>query len=211
MYLEGTIKDYVDAASAGTPTPGGGSVAALVGALGMSMASMAANFTLGRKKYRQVEPQVRACLEKITAARDELLRLMDEDTRAYALVSEAYRMPKDTPEQKQAAAEAVQRALVAAMDPPLRVVRACREALGAVAALADIANPNLISDVGVAAILGEAALRAAKLNVEINLRSLKDEGLVGEARREIEEAAREAADHARATLQKVARAIGGTP
>ncbi len=210
MYLDGTIENYVTAASAGTPTPGGGSVAALAGALGMTMASMAANFTVGKKRYKDVEPQVRTHLAEIAKARDELLGLMDEDTKAYAVVSEAYRMRKDTPEQKEAAAEAVQKALAVAMGPPLQTVRACRDALRVMTALVDIANRNLISDVGVAAILADAALRAAKLNVEINLRSLKNETLVAATRREIEEAARGAAEDSRATLEKVVRAIGGT-
>ena len=108
---------------------------------------------------------------------------MDEDTKAYASVSAAYAMPKETAEQAAARSAAIQKALVVAMDAPLRVVRTCREALTPVARLAEIANPNLISDVGVAAILAEAALRAAKLNVEINLQSLEDKALASATRR----------------------------
>ncbi len=210
MYLDGTVRNYLDAASAGTPTPGGGSVAALAGALGMTMACMAANFTIGKKKYKNVEAEVRSRLGVCLKTRDELVRLVDEDTRAYATVSKAYGMPKDTAEQKRAKEEAIQKALVVAMDPPLRMVRVCRDALRAVAGLVDIANRNLISDVGVAAILAEAGLRAAKLNVEINLKGLKDEALVSATRREIEQAAQEASADACATLEKVVRAIGGT-
>ena len=210
MYLYGTVRTYLEAASAGSPTPGGGSVAALAGALGMSMACMAANFTVGKKKFKDVEPEVKKHLEICLQARDELLRLMDEDTKAYATVSEAYGMAKDTEEQRAARTQAIQHALVVAMDAPLRTLRACREALRSVSKLADAANPNLISDVGVAAILADAALRAAKLNVEINLQSLKDEALVAATRREIEEAVREAGALVRGTLEKVVRAIGGT-
>ena len=210
MYIDGTIRKYLDDASAGTPTPGGGSIAAITGALGVSMACMAANFTVGKKKFKAVEPEVRTHLDSCLHARDELLRLMDEDTQAYATVSEAYRMPKDTPDQKAERAEAIQKALVIAMDAPLKAVRVCREALRAVASLVDVANPNLISDVGVAALLAEAALRAAKLNVEINLSSLKNQDLVSVTRAEIEQAAHEARNHARETLQKVVGAIGGT-
>ena len=210
MYIDGTIRAYVDDASAGVPTPGGGSVAALAGALGVSMGCMAANFTVGKKKFRDVEPKVREHLGVCLQARDDMLRLMDDDTKAYSSVSAAYSMPKDTPEQKAARAEAIQEALVLAMGAPLQVVRVCRDVLCAVAGLAEVANPNLISDVGVAALLAEAALRAAKLNVEINLKFLKDKELADGVRREIEEAARAGSENARAALEKVVPAIGGT-
>ena len=210
MYIDGTIRAYVDDATAGTPTPGGGSIAAIAGALGMSMACMAANFTVGKKKFKAVEPEVRRQLETCLKARDALLRLMDEDTRAYAAVSGAYGMPKDTPEQKTERTVAIQEGLVTAMGAPLAAVRVCRDALGAAAALVDIANPNLISDVGVAALLTEAALRAAKLNVEINLKFLKDEALVKSTRKEINEAMESARTDAGAVMAKVVENVGGT-
>jgi formiminotetrahydrofolate cyclodeaminase len=210
MYLYGTIRSYAEAASSGQPTPGGGSVAALAGALGMTMSCMAANFTVGKKKFKAVEPEVRQRLADCLRARDELLRLMDEDTQAYAAVSAAYAMPKETPALAAARTEMIQKALVAAMDAPLQVVRTCRSALEPIARLAEIANPNLISDVGVAAILAEAALRAAKLNVEINLQSLEDPALSSATRNEIVRAAEEARAITRKTMEKVVRAIGGT-
>jgi len=210
MYLYGTVRSYAEAASSGQPTPGGGSVAALAGALGMTMGCMAANFTVGKKKFKAVEPEVKELLAACLRARDDLLRLMDEDTKAYATVSMAYSLPKETPEQAAARTAMIQKALVVAMDSPLQVVRACRGALEPIARLAEIANPNLISDVGVAAILAEAALRAAKLNVEINLQSLEDQALSSVTRSEVVRAAAEAQTLARQTMEKVVRAIGGT-
>ena len=209
MYLSGTVRDYLEDASSGRPTPGGGSVAALAGALGAAMACMAANFTAGNKKFESVEPEARRRLEACLRARDELLRLMDEDTLGYAKVSAAYAMPREGALEKALRSEAIQAALLVAMDPPLKTVRLCRRMLQEVAGLVDIANPNLISDVGVAALLGEAALRAAKMNVEINLAALKDAALAGRARAEIEEAAREGAANARQVVEKVAAAISG--
>ncbi len=209
MYLYGAVRTYLEDASSDRPTPGGGSVAALAGALGTSMACMAANFTVGKKKFEAVEPEVRCHLEVCLRVRDELLRLMDEDTLGYAKVSAAYAMPKESAVEKVMRSEAIQKALLAAMDPPVQTVRLCRQLLQSVARLADIANPNLISDVGVAALLGEAALGAAKLNVEINLAAVKDAALVAQVRAEIEEAAREGAANARAVAEKVALVIGG--
>ena len=210
MYIDGSIREYIDDASSNKPAPGGGSVAALAGAAGLSMACMAANFTVGKKKYRDVERRVNEFLGKCAAERDELLGLMDADVQAYSKVSAAYGLPKGTPEEKKARTKAIQEALKVAMDAPLRAVRACREALRHVAELVDVANSNLISDVGVAAILTEAALRCAKINVEINLSFLKDEALVAATRQEIEDAAAEAGALARATVAKVAEAIGGS-
>jgi len=210
MYLYSTLRTYLEDASSAKPTPGGGSIAAAAGALGMSMACMAANFTVGKKKFKAVEGEVRKQLDACMKARDDLLRLMDEDTRAYAEVSAAYGMPKETPEEKTARTAAIQAALVVAMDAPLKAVRVCRDALRATAALVEIANPNLISDVGVAALLGEAALRAAKLNVEINLHGLKDKNLVEKTRAEIDEAAVEWKTHAAAVMTRVVKGVGGT-
>jgi formiminotetrahydrofolate cyclodeaminase len=210
MYLYGTIRSYAEAASSGQPTPGGGSVAALAGALGMTMGCMAANFTVGKKKFKTVEPEVRQLLTACLRARDDLLALMDEDTKAYAAVSAAYALPKETPEQAATRTGMIQKALVIAMDAPLQVIRVCRSAMDPLARLAEIGNPNLISDVGVATILAEAALRAAKLNVEINLQSLEDQALSSATRSEIERSAEEARAIARKTMEKVVRAIGGT-
>ena len=198
------------AGSAGEPTPGGGSIAACAGALGMSMACMAANFTVGRKKYEGVAAEVRTQLEVCMKARDELLGLIDEDVQAYGAVSAAYGMAKGTEEEKAARKAAIQAALATAMGAPLGVVRACRGALRAIAALADIANRNLISDVGVAALLAEAALRAGKLNVEINLKFLRDEALVAATRKEIAAAAAEARRLTAETMAKVVPEVGGT-
>jgi len=210
MYIDDSIRRYIDDASSDKPAPGGGSVAALAAAAGLSMACMAANFTVGRKKFKDVEQRVNELLGKCAADRDELLELMDADVQAYSQVSGAYALPREKPEDKALRDEAIQKALRIAMDVPLRSVRACRAALHNIAALADIANPNLISDVGVAAILTEAALRCAKLNVEINLGSLKDQELVARTRQEIDQAASEAREMSRRTVEKVAKAIGGT-
>ena len=206
--MQEPLERYLHDAASGEPTPGGGSVAALAGALACTMAQMAANFTTGKKKYQAVEAEVQERLAGLQAARDELGALMQRDTEAYGQVSAAYGLPKDTPEQKQARTAAIQDALVVAMAAPLDAVRACARALEATARLADVANPNLISDVGVAAVLGEAALRAARLNVDVNLAYLKDDGLVAATRQETGQLAAKAAELAKQTMTKVNQALG---
>ncbi len=203
MYRDGTIRKYFDDASAGIPAPGGGSVSALAGALATTMGSMAANFTVGRKKFAAVEPEAKAVLARLADLRERLLVLMDDDVAAYSVVSAAYGMPKETPGEKAARTARIQEALVVAMDAPLRTVRACAEVMRALGDLAPIANPNLLSDVGVAAVLAEAAVRGAKLNVDVNLASLADAGLVARTRAEAEGLAVEAARIMREVTESV--------
>ena len=177
-YITRPMREYIDEAGSNAPTPGGGSVSALAGALGTTMASMAGNFTVGKKKFAEVEEEAKGLLGKLDAERASLLAAMQSDTEAYAEVSAAYKMPKGSDEEKAARREGIQHALKVAMQPPLVAMRSCVEALRATRRMLEIANPNLITDVGVAAHLLEAAARGAYLNVAVNLNGLKDERLV---------------------------------
>lgn len=210
MYSEGPIRKYLDDAASGNPTPGGGSTSALAGALGATMACMAANFTVGKEKFRTVEDECRAILVRCEASYRKLLDLMEADTRAYATVSAAYAMPRDSAEQKTARTAAIQHALRVAMDVPLAALRTCSEVIDDLERLADIANPNLVSDVGVAALLTYAALRGCKLNVEINLASIKDRDFVATHQEKIDAADLRARRIADAVMEKVYKAIRKT-
>ena len=202
---------YLEAAASATPTPGGGSVSAVAGALGTTMACMAANFTIGKKQFAQVQDEVQAILTLCEHDWQELLDVAGEDMRAYRQVSAAYGMPRKTPEEKRARRKVIQEALLTAMAPPLRGVRLCAQVIGHLPDLAKRANPNLISDVGVAAELTLAALRGCKLNVEINLAHLKDEDLVEETRAEIETLAQEAEEAVTVVREAVSQQIGLDP
>ena len=202
-YKTEPVEKYLADASAGQPTPGGGSASAMAGAIGAAMACMAANFTVGKKKFKDVEPQVTELLAKCDGARDKLLQFADDDVAAYAHVSNAYSMPKETPEEKSARTAAIQEALKIAMATPLKTYLTCAEALLAFDELADLANPNLISDVGVAAAVVLGSLEGAQLNVEINLAYLKDDELVAATRAQIEQAGPPARAAAARALGKV--------
>jgi methenyltetrahydrofolate cyclohydrolase len=206
-YCNESLEAYVAAAASGEPTPGGGSASAAAGAIGAAMACMAANFTVGRKKFKAVEEQVAALLETLNTARRNLLDYVDADAMAYAGVSRAYGMPKDTDEQKAERSAAIQDALKAAMATPLNIFDACCTAIGTLYELAHAANPNLISDVGVAAALLGGALEGAVLNVEINLAFLKDSALVAETRAHLEANAPKAREAARKVLDKILAGI----
>lgn len=175
MLTQLTVREYAAKLASGEPTPGGGSGAALVGALGAALGEMVANFTVGKEKYRESWANVEPVLEQLTAVRDRLLDLTDQDADAYAQVGAAYGLPRDTDEQKAVRAEAIQEALKAAAAVPLGVCAAVAEAVPLLPPLLEFGNPNLVSDVGVAAEFLAAAFRCGWLNVEINFASVKDE------------------------------------
>ncbi|MGR3319075.1 MAG: cyclodeaminase/cyclohydrolase family protein [Candidatus Anammoxibacter sp.] len=177
-YVDAPLRKYIEDASSGTPTPGGGSVVALVGALGTAMASMASSFTIGKEKFKNVRPEVNVILDKCNESREELLNMMNEDVECYSCVTEAYSLPKSTDSERKERTEAIQEALKKAVEVPSKVLNCCLKVLEEIRRLADIANPNLISDVGVAALLTNAALLGGKLNVDINIAYIKDETLV---------------------------------
>ena len=206
-YLERPLRDYLETSASGQPTPGGGSVSALAGALGVTMAEMAANFTLGREKFRDVAPTVMELLGALTDARIKLLDLMQKDIAAYGEVSAAYGMSRGTEEQKATRTQAIQEALVVALGAPLEAMRVLASALDGTRRLAELANPNLISDVGVAAELLLGALRGARLNVDVNLAYLKDSGLVGRRRQEADALEREARRLHNETVEVVSRKL----
>lgn len=208
MYIDEPLKKYLDEAASGASTPGGGSVAALAGALGAALTSMVCNFTVGKKKYKDVEAEVSQILSEAEELRGKLLELMVADTQVYGKVSAAYGMPKDTAEEKAARTEAIQDALKAAMGPPLEAAICCHKIMKLNEPLVEKGNTNLISDVGVAILLAESAMRSAIMNVEINLSFIKDEALCKETREKLRPLMTEAAELRTKIYQEVNKAIG---
>lgn len=182
---EQSVRSYTELLAGPGPTPGGGSAAGLVGALAAASAAMVGSFTVGKEKFAAVEAEVAGLLEKLQALRERLLELTDADAEAYAQVGAAYAMAKKTDEEKWARQAAIQDALKTAAQVPLGVVTAAGEVAELLPAMAEKGNPNLLSDVGVAAILAEAACAAGRLNVEVNLAGVKDEAYVAEARAQV--------------------------
>ena len=201
------MQAYLDRLASNSPTPGGGSVAALVGALAAGLGSMVANFTVGKEKFAAVEADVRRLLDGCEQARVELQALVQADMDQYAKVSAAYGMPRGTDSEKAVRTAAIQEALKEAAGVPLGAVVACHKVLALNHELVDKGNPNLISDVGVAVVLALAALECAALNVEINLASIKDEGFNARARAQMAPLRAEAPGIEREVWGKVERAI----
>ncbi len=169
-----SCREYVEKLASKEPAPGGGSAAALVGALATALGSMVANFTVGREDFAKSEKEVQSHLERLEEIREELLELVNEDAVAYRRVAKAFKLPRNTAHQKQRRAERLEKALRGATAVPMAVAEHAREVLRIGGRLAHIGNPRLITDAAMAACLGEIALLCARLNVEINLVSIQD-------------------------------------
>jgi glutamate formiminotransferase/formiminotetrahydrofolate cyclodeaminase len=179
-----SLTGFVGAVASSSPTPGGGSVAAHVGALGAALAQMVAGLTAGRKKYVAVDAEMREVALKAAGLANTLSALVQKDADSYGAVSSAYKMPNEPEEAAKARKAAINDALIGAAVVPLQTARACAEVAELAATCATKGNANAVSDAGVAALLAEAACLGAVYNVRINVSSLDDKsrgaGLVEE-------------------------------
>ena len=171
---ETSITTWLDALASGSPTPGGGAAAALVGALGAALVSMVARFTIDRPKYAAVQDEVAGLLARGDAVRLTLLALVDADAQAYGAVAQAYRLPRGDDGERTTRDVAIQAALIDATEVPLQIGAAAFEVAQLARMISQIGNRSVLTDAGGAALLAEAALRTALLNVDINLTMLHD-------------------------------------
>jgi formiminotetrahydrofolate cyclodeaminase len=174
------VTTFLDELASSAPAPGGGSVAALSGALGAALVSMVCNLTVGKKRYTDVQEDIQALLEQSEALRHELVDLLEADVAVYTGVSTAYKMPRSTEQEKAARSAAIQEALKRATLVPMQVADACTQVLDLCTPAAEKGNVNAVSDAGVAALMAEAGLRSAALNVLINLNAIRDEAFCEE-------------------------------
>jgi glutamate formiminotransferase/formiminotetrahydrofolate cyclodeaminase len=167
-----TLGSFFDSVAAATPTPGGGTVAAMVGALAGCLAAMVANLTIGKKKYAAVEREMTALRQDAGTLRGELVGLARKDSEAFDAVLRARRLPQSTPEETAAREVALREAELGASRVPLATAEACLKVVELATLAARSGNPNAVSDAGVAGLLARAAAEGAILNVQINLKSL---------------------------------------
>ena len=172
-----TVRDYLDLLKSDAPAPGGGSVSALSAAQGVGLVAMVADLTIGREKYAEYEQVCKEAKEEALKLYEALVAAIDEDTEAFNKVSAAYKMPKDTDEQKAARSAAIREANVGATEVPFETVKLCLAGLKVTETMVGKSNPNAASDLGVAALNLMAGIRGAWLNVKINLPGIKDEAL----------------------------------
>ncbi|HET6496123.1 MAG TPA: cyclodeaminase/cyclohydrolase family protein [Thermoleophilia bacterium] len=194
VYATKPLCVYLDDAASNKPAPGGGSVSALVGALGAALVSMVCNLTRGHEKFSGVEEQIQALVVRSEATRTTLEGLLQDDTTAYNGVIAAYRLPKETETEVAARKAAIQAGLIVAATVPLEICRASLEVCGLSRTAAELGNPQAVTDAGIGAVLGEAAVVSAALNVTINLGSIEDAAYVAATAAEIDALQAEAAE-----------------
>jgi formiminotetrahydrofolate cyclodeaminase len=182
LLKDHTVSGFVSALASDSPAPGGGSAAALNGALASALLGMVCNLTAGREKYKEHEETIVSVRDKTQALMKEMTELIDEDTEAYNGVGAALAMPKDSPEQKKERSAALQKAMKYAAEVPFRTMLCCVKIIEQAELALGKTNKNCQSDVGVAALCAMACARGAWLNVKINLGSIKDEAFCSDLR-----------------------------
>ncbi len=184
--IDKPVSHFLDELASSAPAPGGGSVAALSGALGAALISMVCNLTLGKRGYEEVQGDIEDLLAQAEALRKELTDLLEADVAAYTAYSQAAKLPRETEEQKAVRSEAMQNALKNATLVPMRIAEAAVKVMDLCMPVAEKGNKFAVSDAGVAVLMAEASLRSAALNVLINLGTLKDEAFVAEKRQQLD-------------------------
>ena len=169
-----SVRDFLEAVVSSTPTPGGGSVAALSGALSAALSRMVSALAIGKQGYENVEEELRQLESRGQELQERLLRLVDEDAAAYDAVVAAMRRPKTTETEREGRVNAIQSAYLHATEVPLDTMEACSEALEIALIAAEKGNRSAVTDAGVAALLAQAGVRGASLNARINLAALRD-------------------------------------
>jgi len=195
-FAEMALADLIDAFSSTDAVPGGGSAAALAGALGVSLLMMVAGLPKTRTGAPEETADLAEAASRFHPLRDALVELVDRDSDAYRQVLAAFRLPKVSEAEQAARTEAIDAATRAAIDAPLETMRFCQQALRGAVIVATNGSRKTTSDVGVAVELLMAALRGARLNVDINLAGLNDETYAARIREEVEELVADAAEDA---------------
>ncbi len=181
------VTEFVDEVSRDTPAPGGGSIAALAGALGSALVSMVANLSIGKGEFDSRYDELCQLAEKAQTAKDALVRAVDEDTEAFNEVIAGMRMAKDTPEQLALRSKAIQAGYKLASEVPLQTAQLCRQVLDLCQAAVNVGNSAVMSDAGVGALMAYAGVQGAVHNVRINLSSIKDEAFVSKMKTDLGE------------------------
>jgi formiminotetrahydrofolate cyclodeaminase len=209
MLIENTVSRFLDELASNSPAPGGGSAAALAGAVGAALTSMVCRLTIGKKKYERVEPEMKNILKKAEESRLFLTRMIDRDAEAFDKVMEAYGLPKETEDQKALRSAAIQGATKEAALVPLELMKHMIDVFALARTAAEKGNSNSVSDAGVSAVMLHAACESAALNVQINLVSITDTEFVGWRTDEIASLRRTSASNLEQVLAIVGRRIAG--
>ncbi len=179
-----TMKEYFNELSSNSPTPGGGNVSAMCGALSTSLGIMVCNLTFGKRKYVDVEAELTEIKKRLEDYQKKFFELAELDNEAFNKVMDAFKLPKETDEQKEQRSKRIEEATFGAAEVPSAVIKNCYEIIPLIKTIAEKGNKNSISDAGVAALLISTAAQGAYLNVLINCSSLNNQTLAGELRKQ---------------------------
>lgn len=174
MDLEKKLGDFLSEISSSSPTPGGGSVSAFCGAMATSLGIMVCNLTIGKKKYENVQNEISEIKTSLEDHYNKFLELYDLDSAAFDKVMDAYKLPKETEEEKRKRSEEIEKANIEATNIPIEVIRSAYSILKQLTRLSEIGNQNSLSDTGVALLLLKTCAQGAFLNVLINTKALNE-------------------------------------
>ena len=183
MFVEMTVSEFTSVLASREPVPGGGGASALIGSIGISLGNMVGELTVGKKKYADVEEEIKLLMEKAERIRRDFLALIDADAEVFAPLAKAYSIPKDDPDRD----SIMEAALNMGCSVPMDIMRKCGEALDVIAELEKKGSQIAISDAGCGATACKAAMRAASLNVFINTKMMKDREAAERLNREADE------------------------
>ncbi|HYA21404.1 MAG TPA: cyclodeaminase/cyclohydrolase family protein [Burkholderiales bacterium] len=175
MIKDDSIQKFLTELAGSSSTPGGGSAAAVMGAMGGALVSMVCNLTIGKKNYAEVEAEMRELLAQSENLRHRLTGMINDDVEAFNQVMATYGMPKSSDQEKAIRAAAIQDALKHATQVPLNCAKVCFEVMQLSKRVAEKGNVNVVSDAGVAVLAACAGLKSAALNVYVNTAAIKDE------------------------------------
>ncbi len=181
LLVDRTLRDFTEETASESAAPGGGSISATIGALGAALGTMVANLSSHKRGWDERWEEFSEWAERGKACYSELLTLVDEDTEAFNAIMAAFGLPKGTEDEKAARHAAIQAATRGAIETPLAVMRAARRSMDVIKAMAEIGNPNSVSDAGVGALCARSAVMGAYLNVKINSSGLDDKDFVKQA------------------------------
>ena len=174
MMLEKKTTEFLEALSSKEPVPGGGGASAAVGAFAGALGMMVANLTIGKKRYADVEEEIKASLIKLKGLQEELVRLTDADAKAFEPLSKAYGLPRETKEQQEKKEAVMEEALYEASVVPMEIMETIRKVMEELEVLGEKGSRIAVSDVGVGILFAQAALEGASLNIFINTKLMKN-------------------------------------
>ncbi len=207
MMTDMNMKAFLDELSSSSPVPGGGGACGYVAAIGMSLGTMVANLTTGKKKYAEYQEEIEKMITDTAKLTDELAECMDKDAASFKPLADAYGLPKNTPEEIAHKEEVMEKALVVASEAPLAMMEKILEAMMLLDRLSAIGSRIALSDVGVGIKLCEAAMNGASLNVYINTGMMKEKSLADKLNAKADDLIKRSGELAQITYERVLKEI----